>query len=291
MLPGALLPDKAVPGPHIHQGHLDAEPEENNGDQGTERDGGAGGLGPDEQVEDEDDGEQETREQNGCDDHVLAPALAAKGLVHTRREVTRKQTGKHKEADPEADEAAAVAGVEDAQCAQKHESDGHEEQLHSGTNQRGEQVAVGRRAEDVGVQEFPARDVLEGFVVAIESIAKIIGANLLFQKPRYFLGSRGGLGPALGFHVGGSGLVSPDIGSDGLGDHHEHDAGQDAADDERVDNGQPVDLVAILLVDKVEIPPPVPLDRGVLAEVNRVTVGDGKLRIVIIGVIVLDIVR
>lgn len=56
MLPGAGF-DVAVPAARVDERNLDEEPEREKCDESAEGDGGAGGLGPDEEVENENSGE------------------------------------------------------------------------------------------------------------------------------------------------------------------------------------------------------------------------------------------
>ena len=61
---------------------------------------------------------------------------------------------------------------------------------------------------------------------------------------------------------------------DGPFPDHDHHRRQQSGDDERVDDGEPVDPRAFFLVVEVHVPPVGPLHARIFAEVDRVGVGD-----------------
>ena len=121
-----MVPEPATA---VDQGELDQEPEGDKTDQGAERECGAGSLGPDEEIENEDCGEQKAGEKEGCHESVPAPVLSVERFVDASGEIPGKHAGKDKETHADADEAAAKAGVEDTEGAENEEAGGHEDEL------------------------------------------------------------------------------------------------------------------------------------------------------------------
>ena len=79
---------EAVPAAAVDEGELDEEPEGYEADEGAEGEGGAGLLGPDEEVEDEHGEEEEAGEEEGGEDGVAPPVVfPTEGLVDPAGEV------------------------------------------------------------------------------------------------------------------------------------------------------------------------------------------------------------
>lgn len=72
MAVGAGL-DVAVVAANVDERELDEEPERAEAEEGAERDGGAGCLSPDEEVEDEDCCEEKSGEERCGDNGVVSP--------------------------------------------------------------------------------------------------------------------------------------------------------------------------------------------------------------------------
>ena len=170
----------AEPAAAVDERELDQEPEGEQSDQGAERERGAGCLGPDEEVEDEDGGEEEAGEEEGGHERVAAPILAVERLVDPAGEVAREDAREDEEAHADADEAAAEAGVEDAEGAEDEETGRHEDELGARADQGGQEAGVFRRAEDVAVQELPAGYVFDVLLIR-GRVAVEVGVVVLIE--------------------------------------------------------------------------------------------------------------
>lgn len=117
------------PATAIDKGELDKKPKGDETDQRAERECGAGSLGPDKKVEDEDCGEEKAGEEEGRHESVPPPVLAIECLVDSSGEIAGEGAGENEETHAHADEAAAKAGVQNTQGTENEEAGGHEDEL------------------------------------------------------------------------------------------------------------------------------------------------------------------
>lgn len=126
----------AIPAADVDEWELDQKPETGECDQAAQWDGGRGGVGPDEKVEDENCSEEKTRDQCGGDDRVVLPQSAVECLVDACREVATEGTREDEQRDADADETASEAWVEDTKAGEDDETNGHDNELHAGAGKR-----------------------------------------------------------------------------------------------------------------------------------------------------------
>ena len=151
-----------------------------------------------------------------------------------------KDTRKDEEEEGKREKAAPVGGIEDPGRGQNEEGQHHDEQLHTRSDKGGEQTASRRRSEDVPMHKFPASYVGICILVVV-AVGRVVGLNVARE----------------GSHQDEE---------DHATEHHDNDG--------RVYNGQPMDLVRIFVVDKVEVPSRRPFDGVVFLPKYAVGVGN-----------------
>ncbi|KAJ8530489.1 hypothetical protein ON010_g14423 [Phytophthora cinnamomi] len=234
----AFVPEAEV-GTREHKRHRDARPEEEDQQDGAKRHSGVRASTPHEQVQEEEEREHDAREKHGRQHRTHLPALSLEHLVRTSRRVARQHTEQHEAHEQRNHQLTTVRRRQDTDSSEEQRDECHAQQLAARAHHDAEQHRVlRRRAEHVGVDELPAR------------LLALLGALLL------------------GRHA----VVAADVAVKTAHEDHAHHATQEQHDDQRVDDGEPVHLVAARAGIEVHVPP-CPEDRHlallVLAHVER----------------------
>lgn len=202
-----------------------AAPYAQHGKHGSEGDGAGGVLSPDEEVEDEHDSEHDAGEEEGGEQRERLPLRALESLVGEGGAVAGGDAHQGEEQQRDGQHRSAVRGREEAEHRARDRDEGHAEHLHARPDRGREPGGERRRAEDVGVHELPAR-LLEQLLLLLH---RVVLRQVPPQRPHH---------------------------------NHRDDARQQQHYHERVQDGEPVDLVVAHV--EVEIPAARPRDRRVL---------------------------
>jgi hypothetical protein len=136
---------------HKHERHRHAKPQEAEREQRAKRHRAAALLAPDEQVEAEERGKHDAREQQRGAQRHRAPLVAAEGLVQARRGVARHEAHEHKHEHHRGHQAAAVGRRQEAEQRKERGDEQHAKDLHAHAHVGRQQRGGRRRAEHVAV--------------------------------------------------------------------------------------------------------------------------------------------
>mmetsp|Transcript_17586 Transcript_17586/g.51086 ORF Transcript_17586/g.51086 Transcript_17586/m.51086 type:complete len:325 (+) Transcript_17586:762-1736(+) len=204
------------------EGRGDAEPEQEQGHEGSEGHRARGRLSPDEKVEHEENHEHHAGVEGRGEHGVLLPRRAAlEGLEEVGGEEARGHAHEDEEKDERRHQPAAVRRAQEAQDREDHGHHEHAQHLHARARGHAEEHGVGRGPEDVAVDQLPPRLLLR----LLGHVQLVVALQVLVQRA-----------------------------------HHDHGyhAAQEEHNHQRVDDGEPVDL--LVAHEQVSVPAAGPLD-------------------------------
>mmetsp|Transcript_8391 Transcript_8391/g.22075 ORF Transcript_8391/g.22075 Transcript_8391/m.22075 type:complete len:577 (+) Transcript_8391:721-2451(+) len=204
--------------------HRNDEPQSQQNQQRRERHAPRGLLVPQNHVKHKEHGERDPgKEQCGTKrDQPLVLALQPR--VQARREEPAHRPGKTPHGEQRGEEAAAVRRGEEAEEREGDGEGGNEHELDAGAVEHGEELEVVRDAEDVAVDELPAEVLLEVLVI---------------------------------LHV----VVAREVEVDGAQQDRRDDAREEHGNQQRVDDGEPLNLLRLHARRQQRVPPRGPPDR------------------------------
>mmetsp|Transcript_63510 Transcript_63510/g.127557 ORF Transcript_63510/g.127557 Transcript_63510/m.127557 type:complete len:419 (+) Transcript_63510:862-2118(+) len=164
--------------PHEHQGQRDAEPQQNERAQSTERHRRGGAFVEEQKVEGDEHHKHDGGKQRGGEEGVSLPLFAPKQLVEAGRVVARKRAHEHKEQQNRRQQTPAVGGAQKAENREPHGHQSHHEDLHPRPREHAEEHGAGlRRSEHVAVHQLPPRLFLGFF----ERLHLVVGGDVFAQ--------------------------------------------------------------------------------------------------------------
>lgn len=151
------------------QRHGNAEPQREQSHHRAEGNGRRAARRPKHGVHDEEVDKDQAGTEQRRHQHIRLPSLPAAHLVDTRRHVAGWRAQAHIHDEGAGHEGATVGRREEAEAGEDQRDQRHEEDLHTGAEEHGQQHCASRRPKDVAMNKLPSKLFLS-FLLQEESI-------------------------------------------------------------------------------------------------------------------------
>ncbi len=205
------------------KGGRNAEPKSNQSSNGRQGSSSRRSLGRDIDIDGQESQSHDTRVEGSSEESVLLPFLASAKLVDSGGRVSGKGAHENIEQQQGSEQSATVGRRSKSKKSASHGSNSHSKNLETRSgHHREKRGRGGRRAEDIAMNQLPARLL----VSIVEGLHLVVGGDILVQSTQH---------------------------------DHSHDTGQEEHHHQRVNDSEEVDFVVGVALE-VDIPTLGPAD-------------------------------